>query len=48
MVISGPGGVGKSTLLGRFILDHARALERDRFPSPTGTSTGRGSTAPSR
>ncbi len=32
LVISGPGGVGKSTLLARFILDHARALERDRFP----------------
>jgi hypothetical protein len=32
MLIYGPGGVGKSTLLARFILDHAQALERDRFP----------------
>lgn len=32
LVIYGPGGVGKSTLLSRFILEHARALEQDRFP----------------
>jgi len=32
LLIYGPGGVGKSTLLARFILEHARALERDRFP----------------
>ena len=32
MVIYGPGGVGKSTLVARFILEHAQALERDRFP----------------
>jgi V8-like Glu-specific endopeptidase len=30
--IFGPGGVGKSTLLARFILDHALAHEADRFP----------------
>ncbi len=32
LVVYGPGGVGKSTLLARFILEHAKALERDRFP----------------
>ncbi|SDZ20413.1 AAA ATPase domain-containing protein [Geodermatophilus africanus] len=32
LLIYGPGGVGKSTLLARFILEHAQALERDRFP----------------
>ena len=32
LLIYGPGGVGKSTLLGRFILDHAHALEAERFP----------------
>jgi hypothetical protein len=32
LLIHGPGGVGKSTLLGRFILEHARAHEADRFP----------------
>lgn len=32
LVIYGPGGVGKSTLVARFILEHARALEHDRFP----------------
>ena len=32
LVIYGPGGVGKSTLVARFILDHARAHEQDRFP----------------
>ena len=32
LLIYGPGGVGKSTLLARFILEHAGALERDRFP----------------
>jgi hypothetical protein len=32
LVIHGPGGVGKSTLVARFILEHARAHEADRFP----------------
>jgi hypothetical protein len=32
LLITGPGGVGKSTLLSRFILEHARALEVERFP----------------
>jgi len=32
LVISGPGGVGKSSLVARFILEHARAHEADRFP----------------
>jgi len=32
LLIYGPGGVGKSTLVSRFILEHARALEADRFP----------------
>lgn len=32
LMVSGPGGVGKSTLLARFILEHAQALEEDRFP----------------
>ncbi len=32
LVIFGPGGVGKSTLIARFLLEHARALEDDRFP----------------
>jgi hypothetical protein len=31
-VIYGPGGVGKSTLVARFILEHARAHETERFP----------------
>jgi hypothetical protein len=32
MLITGPGGVGKSTLVARFILEHARAHQIDRFP----------------
>ncbi|MEV4135486.1 effector-associated domain EAD1-containing protein [Dactylosporangium sp. NPDC049742] len=32
MLIHGPGGVGKSTLLARFILEHTEVHERDRFP----------------
>jgi hypothetical protein len=32
LVIYGPGGVGKSTLVARFILEHARAHETERFP----------------
>lgn len=32
LLIYGPGGVGKSTLVSRFILEHARALQSDRFP----------------
>lgn len=32
LLIFGPGGVGKSTLVSRFILEHARAHEQDRFP----------------
>ena len=32
LMIYGPGGVGKSTLVARFILEHARAAEHDRFP----------------
>jgi hypothetical protein len=32
LLISGPGGVGKSTLVARFILEHARAHAEDRFP----------------
>ncbi len=32
LLIYGPGGVGKSALLARFILDHARAPGIDRFP----------------
>ncbi len=32
MVVHGPGGVGKSTLVARFILEHARAQREDRFP----------------
>jgi hypothetical protein len=32
LVVHGPGGVGKSTLIARFILEHAKALEDDRFP----------------
>ena len=31
-LIYGPGGVGKSALLARFILDHAQAHEKDRYP----------------
>jgi hypothetical protein len=30
--IHGPGGVGKSTLIAKLIVEHARALERDQFP----------------
>jgi hypothetical protein len=32
LLIHGPGGVGKSTLVARFILEHARAQEQDHFP----------------
>jgi hypothetical protein len=32
LLVYGPGGVGKSTLLARFILEHARAQRQDRFP----------------
>jgi hypothetical protein len=32
LLIYGPGGVGKSSLVSRFILEHARAVEEDRFP----------------
>jgi hypothetical protein len=32
LLITGTGGVGKSTLAARFILEHARAHEADRFP----------------
>jgi hypothetical protein len=32
LLIVGVGGVGKSTLVSRFILEHARALEIHRFP----------------
>ena len=32
LLIYGHGGVGKSTLVARFILEHARAVERERFP----------------
>ena len=32
LLVFGPGGVGKSALLARFILDHAQAHEKDRFP----------------
>lgn len=32
LLISGPGGVGKSALVARFILEHARAHKQDRFP----------------
>lgn len=32
LLVFGPGGVGKSTLVARFILEHARALEQDQFP----------------
>jgi hypothetical protein len=32
LLIVGVGGVGKSTLVSRFILEHARALEAHRFP----------------
>jgi hypothetical protein len=32
LIVHGPGGVGKSALLARFILDHAQAGQKDRFP----------------
>lgn len=32
LMIYGPGGVGKSSLVSRFILEHAQALKVDRFP----------------
>ncbi|HVE71075.1 MAG TPA: effector-associated domain EAD1-containing protein [Thermoanaerobaculia bacterium] len=32
LLITGVGGVGKSTLIARFIVDHARAAHRDPFP----------------
>jgi hypothetical protein len=32
LIIYGPGGVGKSTLVAKFILDHARAFKQDQFP----------------
>jgi hypothetical protein len=32
LMIFGPGGVGKSSLVARFILEHARAHEAERFP----------------
>lgn len=32
LFIYGPGGTGKSTLLAKFILDHARLSETERFP----------------
>ena len=32
LIIFGPGGVGKSTLVARFILEHVQAHEQDRFP----------------
>jgi hypothetical protein len=32
LVISGPGGIGKSALLAKFILDHARLAGRDKLP----------------
>lgn len=32
MAVSGPGGVGKSSLVSRFILEHAQAHAEDRFP----------------
>jgi hypothetical protein len=33
LFVCGPGGIGKSTLIAKFILDHARAAdERERFP----------------
>lgn len=31
-LIYGPGGIGKSTLVARFILEHTHALEQERFP----------------
>jgi hypothetical protein len=32
LLVFGPGGVGKSTLVARFILEHTQAIEEDRFP----------------
>jgi Trypsin-like peptidase domain/Effector-associated domain 1 len=32
LLIYGPGGVGKSTLVARFILEHAEAVEQDHLP----------------
>jgi hypothetical protein len=32
LMIHGPGGVGKSTLMAKFLLQHAEAQERERFP----------------
>ena len=32
MVIHGPGGIGKSTLLAKFILDHFESVDQGQFP----------------
>lgn len=32
LVVHGPGGVGKSTLMAKFLLQHAEAHEAERFP----------------
>jgi hypothetical protein len=31
-LVVGPGGIGKSTLIAKFLLEHASLAERDRFP----------------